>query len=193
VSVEIKKAAVSAEEEIRALRQYLDELARDDDAELERLYELRRPPMPPGIYWQLRWLAGWALRWIKKLPILQPDPWPVRLRNGGSRKAKPLLIWAVGADRLALRTACDKISRLQGSAPEFAPVLITDVADFAYFSRLGWMVEYVPHLSGEGLPYQERKLKFLARLYKGAPVLPWSVDLATGHLPEDSRRWLAAS
>jgi len=47
----------------------------------------------------------------------------------------------------------------------------------AALSRLGWLVECVPRLSGEGEPYDARKTRFLARLYGGAPVLPVRVGI----------------
>jgi hypothetical protein len=107
--------------------------------------------------------------------IWRPDPWPVALRHANTNgKAKPLLVWAVGTDRDTLRRGCEGLSRQLGSTSRVAPVLVTDVADFAFYSRLGWLVEYLPRLAGEGEPYEERKLKFLARLYEGARVLPVS-------------------
>jgi hypothetical protein len=184
---------MSLEEQIGALRRRLDELARDADDELIERYELRRPPMPPGLYWRLRWLAGWVLRWLKSTPVWRSEPWPVSLKHAANAKAKPLLIWAIGADRDSVRAACDGISRLQSSWDGFALVLITDVADFAFFSRLGWLVEYLPRLVGEGEPYEERKLKFLARLYRGIPALPVSIGLETDCRAETVRRWLGAS
>lgn len=162
-------------EEIEALRRHLDELARDTDHDLTEQYELKRPPIPPGFYWKLRWLAGYILRSIR---IWRPDVWPVALKPSGAKaNAKPLVIWAVGVDRDRLREACERFSGLRGALPEFAPVLVTDVADFAFFSRLGWLVEFVPRLVGEGELYEERKARFLARLYCEAPALPISAAL----------------
>jgi hypothetical protein len=180
---------------MEALRSHVDELARarNDDDPLTTRYALRRPPLPPGLYWQLRWLAGRIVRWLEAMRILRPDPWPASLRQAAtSAGAKPLLIWAVGTDRETLREACGGFAKLQESHPEFAPVLVTDVADFAFFSRLGWLVEYLPRLVGEGQPYEERKVKFLARLYHGAPALPVSVGLETGCQVDDIRRWLCS-
>jgi hypothetical protein len=155
------------------MRRYLVDLADTADDQLTTRYALRRPPLPPGLYWQLRWLAGRIVRWLEAMRILRPDPWPASLRQAaGSARAKPLLIWAVGTDRDTLREACGGFARLLDSPPGFAPVLVTDVADFAFFSRLGWLVEYLPELSGEGEAYGERKARLLARLYRGAPVLP---------------------
>ena len=156
--------------DIDVLRQHLKELATSNDNELKR-YELLRPSKPPGFYWQLRWLAGRFLRWLESKGLKQPDRWPVGLKQHGSARATPLLIWAVGVDRETLRTACSRLNELQTGASGFAPVLVTDVADFAHFSRLGWLVEYLPTLAGEGEPYEARKVRFLARLYRGAPAL----------------------
>jgi hypothetical protein len=102
-----------------------------------------------------------------------------------------LVIWAVGADRETLREACTNLHEQWHSFHGYAPVLITDIADFGFFSRLGWLVEYLPRLAGQGEPYEERKLKYLARLYRGAPVLPVSAGLDSDrdlHL----RRWFAS-
>lgn len=177
------------ESEAAAIEQRLADLASAADDELVGRYALERPPMPPGLYWRMRWLAGWTLRWLEGVGLWRPDPWPVRLKlAAGAPKAKPLLIWAVGADRASLRTACESLSHLAESFPGFAPVLVTDVADFAFFSRLGWLVEFVPRLAGDGHSYDERKLRFLARLYQGAPVLPVSAGLGKDPVEEIRRR-----
>ena len=161
-------------DEIEALRRLLDDLAGDGDADLAR-YELIHPPRPPGLYWQLRWLAGRFLRWLESRGLKRANRWPVGLKHRGNARDKPLLIWAIGENPATLRAACRHISEILPERCGFAPVLVTDVADFAFFSRLGWMVEYVPKLSGNGPSYAERKTRFLARLYRGAPALPASV------------------
>jgi hypothetical protein len=178
------------QDDIRRLRRHLDALAAHSD-ELQR-YELRLPPIPPGIYWRARWLVGMTLRFLELARLKKPDPWPARLRQGsGNAKAQPLLIWAIGTDRDELRQACRGFQKLHDSLPEFAPVLITDVADFAFFSRLGWLVEYLPRISGEGNPYEERKAKLLARLYQGAPALPVSAGLMAETAAEEILRYVA--
>lgn len=155
------------------LNRYLEQLADSLDDQLLARYTMQRPDRPPGLYWQLRWLAGRVLRWLESTGILRSEPWPVSLKQAGSGGgARPLLIWAVGTDRETLRNACDALSGRMHELPDFSPVLVTDVADFAYFSRLGWLVEYLPRLSGHGEPFEDRKSKHLARLYRGAPVLP---------------------
>jgi hypothetical protein len=178
---------LSLSEEIEALRRHLNDLAHTADDELTMRYALRQSPRPPGLYWQVRWFVGRIVRWLEAMRILRPNPWPASLRQAAtSVEAKPLLIWAVGTDRDTLRAACGGFARLLESPPGFAPVLITDVADFAFFSRLGWLVEYLPELSGEGEPYRERKARFLARLYCDAPVLPVRAGLERGFRAGDA-------
>jgi hypothetical protein len=175
---------VRTSENKSALRQRLDELARLPNDALETVYAMQQPRRPPGVYWQLRWLAGRILRWLQSLNILPSDPWPARLKHAGQRKnAKPLLVWAVGADRDTIRKACPGLSDLLDTLPGFAPVLVTDVADFAFYSRLAWLVEYLPSIGGDGESYRDRKVRLIARLYRGAPVVP--IDL--GLLPATER------
>jgi hypothetical protein len=59
------------------------------------------------------------------------------------------------------------------------PVFITDQADFAFYSRLGWLVEYLPNISGIGEAYDDRKAKYLAWRYQDACVIPLSAGLLT--------------
>jgi hypothetical protein len=168
----------SVKEESNALELHLRELAACPDDELAERYQIKRSPRPLGLYWQLRGIVGSILRWLEGRWPWKKNPWPVSLKQQSTdSKAKAMLIWAVGADPETLREACTGLSEQWDSFPGFAPVLITDVADFAFFSRLGWLVEYLPRLTGQGEPYEERKLKYIARLYRGAPVLPVSAGL----------------
>src|SRR5690606_18109816 len=98
-------------DEVQALRRYLDSLAHASDDALAARYELKRPPMPPGLYWKARWLAGRILRSLRSISIWRPDPWPVALKHAGFRAgARPLVIWAVGADREDVRIACRRVA-----------------------------------------------------------------------------------
>jgi hypothetical protein len=170
--------AQKVKEEIRALEEYLRKLAAQPDDELAERYVIKRSPRPEGLYWQLRRIVGAIVFWFAARWPWRKSHWPVSLRQQPTDpQAKPLLIWAIGTERDTLREACTNLSDRWSSFPGFAPVLITDVADFAFFSRLGWLVEYLPRLAGHGEPYEERKLKYLARLYRGAPVLPVRVGL----------------
>ena len=107
-----------------------------------------------------------------------------------------MIIWAVGTDHETLREACTNLQERWDSFPGYAPVLVTDIADFAFFSRLGWLVEYLPRIAGQGEPYEERKLKYLARLYRGAPILPVSAgleDCKTLRISSAASLWRARS
>lgn len=171
------------------LRRMLDEHAAEPDGELFARYSLPTPPLPRGFYWRLRWLAARVLHLLERFRLLPTHPWPAALRHApGTVHAKPFLIWAVGTDRDSLRRACAGFS--QQRLDEFVPVLVTDVADFTFFSRLGWLVEYLPQLEGEGEPYERRKARYLARLYKGVPVVPVAFGLELGSDREGLRRWL---
>ena len=61
----------------------------------------------------------------------------------------------------------------------YIPALITNHADFAFYSRLGWLVEYLPNLRGVGEAYDDRKAQYLAWRYRDASVLPLSAGLLT--------------
>lgn len=180
---------MSAHTGIRDIREHLRSLSSASDEALEKKYRLTSPLVPPGYYWKARWLVGWLLRLLENLHLKRPAPWPARLRQAtGNRRARPLLVWAVGAEPERLRAACERIAGIDDLSASYAPVLVTDVADFTFFSRLGWLVEYLPALRGEGEPYNDRKAKLLARLYAGAPVLPADAILDAGW--EDLRQWV---
>ena len=166
--------------EIEALRQHLAELAGQADTGLARRYALR--PLPserPSLYRRLRRALGRILRRLGLRPAPTPEPWLPGLKHiEGSETARPFLLWALGADSETLRLACPRFQAWQAALPGWAPVLVTDVADFAFFSRLGWLVEYVPVLSDPAGSYADRKLRYLAWRYRDAPALPVSAGLS---------------
>ena len=178
----------------KVLEQRFRELAAIPDDELSERYEsglVKYRPMPRSIYWGLRWMVGRTLYWFREQVYKERNPWPASLKDQpASANAKPVLIWAMGTSRASIREACDNLSIHLISLPRFAPVLITDVADFRYFSRLGWLVEYLPCIEGHGEPYDERKLKYLARQFQGAPILPVEAGLSVHGYDLDLRRWL---
>ena len=177
-------------EELKALRRHLDELAAGPEDTLMMRYALPRPPTPPGLYWRMRWLASRTLRFLEWIRVKPRYPWPPALKHAPDlHSSKPLLIWAVGVEPDVLRRACGGFAKLH-DLRGFAPVLVTDVADFAFFSRLGWLVEYLPRLSGEGEAYDVRKAKFLARLYYGAPALPVRAGLEMDTHIKEIRHWV---
>ncbi len=167
-------------EETQRLRQELTALARDSDQALRVRYDLLRdkPPATLGarlIRIALRGLASLGLAapsvtsfaWLPTLKHAQPDG-----------EYRTLVIWAVGIERAELRRCCEGFVKRLDAASGIIPVLVTDVPDFAYYSRLKWLVEYVPDLSGDGVSYRERKQRYLAWRYRDALVVPAAAGCA---------------
>lgn len=156
-------------------------LEESDAAEIELVerYALRFPPRGQlSLYRRLRIAVGQTLRNLGLRRTPPPEPWLVRLKHvAGSDGARPLVIWALGVDRDTVRAACRNLQALLSASTDFAPVLVTDVADFAFFSRTGWLVEYVPALSAPAEGFAERKRRYLAWRYRDAPALPVSALL----------------
>lgn len=170
---------MSITDETRTLRQELAALAAKPEWDFLARYGLPSKKRPST-------LQGRAFRLVRtlltKIRLLPPDitkyRWLPTLKHGSSASdTRALLIWALGVERDELRRACEGFSLHLQDMPSLAPVLVTDVADFAYFSRLGWLVEYLPELVGEGQSYQERKRAHLAWRYRDAIVLPAAAGL----------------
>ena len=164
--------------EITGLRQDLKQLPGKPEVKLARRYG-RLPPLERlSAYRRFRRAVGLILRQLGLRSTPQPEPWLPGLKHyDHPDEAFPLVIWALGMDRDTLRAACLGLKTLQASLPHHVPVLVTDIADFAYFSRLGWLVEYVPSFSAPAGDYAERKRRYLAWRYRDAPVLPATVGL----------------
>lgn len=177
---------MSLRAEIEDLRQGLDALS-SQESDLTRRYALRIPPQERvSLYRRLRIAVGLILRRLGLRATRQLEPWLSGLNHvASSEDARPLVIWALDVDRETLRAACRGIEALHAALPGFAPVLVTNVADFAFFSRLGWLVEYVPTLSAPAGGYAERKRRYLARRYRDAFALPVSAGLIEGVRIED--------
>lgn len=170
---------MSLRAEIEALREDLSRLAGASDPELVRRYALR--PLPgerPSRYRRFRKALGRILRRAGLRPTSPIEPWLPGLKHvESSDGAKVVVIWSLRTDRDTLRAACRGFQSLQAASPGWIPVLVTDVPDFAFFSRLGWLVEYIPALSAPADGYAVRKQRYLAWRYRDAPVLPVSVGL----------------
>ena len=175
------------------LRRRLMELANEFDTGISKRYDLQFvSPEELRLSRRLRRATG---RLLRRLGLMRPlparpssplEPWLTELSYvdyGGA--AKPLLIWAMGIDRDELHSACDRVRELQIGSPGWAPVLVTDVADFAFFSRLHWLVEYVPSLSAPAEGYYAHKLRYLAWRYRELPALPVTADINEATLLED--------
>ena len=139
-----------------------------------------------SLYRRLRMALGSLLRRLGLRHDPPPRPWQAGLKHfAKAGEGNALLIWALETDREQLRQACRGIERLQPSLPGWTPVLVTDVADFAFFSRLGWLVEYVPSFSEPAGAYGKRKARYLAWRYRDATALPLSVGLQEDVKKED--------
>jgi|GEM_PF-4690939 len=133
-----------------------------------------KPPIPlaENVFTARQGLGGVDMQGLQ--------PWLAGLQHGPNPEARfPLLLWGVGADEETILAACDQVQAWIGEHPDWAPVLITDQASFSAYSRLGWLVEYVPRPNGPeaGVLDWRGKLFHLARLYRGAPVIPLMNDL----------------
>jgi hypothetical protein len=162
-----------------SLQERLAQWIRDADIDLAQRYALRPVQSETlSLYRRLRRAVGLKLRELGLRRPLSPEPWLPGLNHVeyGDR-ARPLVIWALGMDRDTLRVACGHFKALQAATPDLIPVLVTDVADFAFFSRLGWLVEYVPTLSAPAGAYADRKQRYLAWRYRDFPVVPASAGL----------------
>ena len=173
-------------EEIEALRRQLEMLASASEPLLTARYALRFPPPEQlSLYRRVRLAVGRTLRDLGLRRSRPVEPWLPGLRHQHGSDERPFIIWAIGADRDVLREACRGFASLENALSGRVPVLVTDVADFAYFSRLGWLVEYVPTLSPPAEHYATRKARYLAWRYRDAPALPISAGLREGVRPEE--------
>jgi hypothetical protein len=184
---------MTTREETGSLRRRLNQLAHEFDTGINERYELQFiSPEELKLSRRLRRATGRLLRRLGLMRPLPPrpppplEPWLTELRYiDYGNSAKPLLIWAMDIDRDELRSACGRIRKLQTGSPGWAPVLVTDVADFAFFSRLNWLVEYVPSLSAPADGYFGRKLRYLAWRYRDVPTLSATAELQDDMLLED--------
>lgn len=166
-------------EETRVLRQELAGLATRPVGDFLVRYDLLSKKSPSTLWGRVDSAAQRLLAKIGILPsnINQYKWLPALKHNVFVPGAKTLLIWAVGAERDPLRNACLGFQQLLTDRQDLVPVLVADVADFAWFSRLGWLVEYLPKLDGEGQSYQEKKRNYLAWRYRDAIVVPAAAGL----------------
>ena len=173
---------MSLRAEIDALRVDVEKLASEVDAKLLRRFALWHPPgQRRTLYRRFRKALGRLLRRLRLRPTQPLESWQPGLKHVRcSDDAKALVIWALETDPGQLRDACRNIDRLLPTLPGWTPVLITDVADFAFYSRLGWLVEYVPSIAEPAEDYRERKRRYLAWRYRDAPFLPVSVGFQRG-------------
>ena len=167
-------------QETEALRARLKEWADDPEWALLVRYELL--PLNPSPVWHRR-LSDKVWRFLRVLGLSRSrylkQSWHSGLKHvQRPPQPTPLLIWSEGHDRQFVRTACEGMQCLLDDYPEFLPVLVTDFADFAFYSRLGWLVEYLPDLNGTGPSYRYRKRRYLAWRYRDVLSVPLSAGFA---------------
>jgi hypothetical protein len=170
---------MSLHSEIIDLRESLWKLADEVDLYQVQRYAIKFPPPENlGLYRRMRRSIGRVLRQLGLRHPPPVEPWLAGVSYvPHSEKTKALVIWALGTGRHDLRRACERLRALQPELQGRAPVLVTDVADFAFFSRLGWLVEYVPALTPCIHDYAGKKLRYLAWRYRDAPAVPVTAGL----------------
>lgn len=177
--------------EAAALRQELAILARQPEWQLLARYDLLAGKRPL----RMRDRVSRTVRKVLTMLRLAPPrvtsyPWTAVLKHAAvDAGARTLLIWAPGVPRDELRQGCEGVARRLRDDRSLAPILVTDVADFAWFSRLGWLIEYLPALSGPGQDYLERKRRYLAWRYRDALIVP----LSAGHASDAEWNMLTGS
>lgn len=166
-------------QQTQALRARLGAWAAAPEWKLLARYELL--PQRPSPVWHKR-LSRRVGRLLRVLGLsrarYRAQTWRPGLKHAAAPQGPTLLLWSDMADTAASRSACAGIQRLLAAHPDYTPVLVTDLADFAFYSRLGWLVEYLPDIPGHGPSYGERKQRYLAWRYRHAVALPLAVGLA---------------
>lgn len=178
---------MNTDTEIAELRRELCRLAGETEPAHVQRYALKFPP-PENIspYRRMRRWLGRVLRRLGLRRAPPVEPWlPGIGHMPDSETASALVVWALDVRRDDLRRACEGFRTMEGGLRGWAPVLVTDVADFAFFSRLGWLVEYVPALSAPASDYADRKQRYLAWRYRHAPAVPVSIGLRDGLTLQD--------
>lgn len=162
--------------ETAALRAELEKLLARDDRNARFRYSLPPTSLIERLFLKL---GGFLQRLGLSRGYTPGYLWRSSLKHAQQNEGGgTLLIWGVGAAGDIIRPACQGVVRHLEATPGYFPVLVTEIADFAYYSRLGWLIEYVPNLSGAGESYHERKLAYLAWRYRDALALPLSAGLA---------------
>ena len=141
-------------------------------------YELLPQKRPPELRKYIAQKIARLMRvWGLSRSYYQNRQWLPGLKHGAAEGNIILLIWSDIADMESSRAACAAFRCFLSTHPQYVPVLVTSLADFAFYSRLGWLVEYLPQIPGEGPNYTERKRCYLAWRYRHAEAVPLSIGL----------------
>lgn len=98
-------------------------------------------------------------------------------------RGNTVVCWAEGIDRNLVRKAAARLDKLF-KAGSFSPVLVTSSVDFTFFIRMGWLVEYLPVISGKS-SYSQKKAVYLSLRYRNAIFMP--IEAGLGNLEECGR------
>ena len=165
----------------KILRDCLRRWAGQPEWALHVRYELLPQKRPPELCKRIVQKLGRLMRVLGlSRSYYQNRQWLPGLKHGATKGSITLLIWSDVADKESSRTACAALQCFLSTHPQYVPVLVTPLADFAFYSRLGWLVEYLPEISGEGHNYTERKQRYLAWRYRHAEAVPLSIALGDG-------------
>ena len=169
--------------EFIGLQHYFRDSGKKPD-ELGSKYEILSRPVlltaRSGVPLQTR-VYRWFRDWLLRLGLIKPSQtamaWSPRLKHVPvNDDARVVIFWAVGqCDKETLRlelAAALKRFKSQGGGAGVLGVLLTNVPNFAFYSRLGWLVEYLPAESDVFGSYSQKKLRYLAWRYKHAEVVP---------------------
>lgn len=170
---------MTIQEKTCKLRQLWRQLSTSPEWGLLIRYELLPQTPSPLLHKRLVWRIGRLLRILGiSRSRYHAQRWRVGLKhNPRCDNATPLLIICDVASKDTAREACCTFAQLLANHPGVTPVLITQLADFAFYSRLGWLVEYLPELPNGNESYQERKRRHLAWRYRNALIIPLSAGL----------------
>lgn len=160
----------------RDLRQRLNMWAASPEWSLMVRYELLPQKPAPLLIKRLDQRFGRLLRVCGlSRERYKKQTWVPGLKHASAPEgARTLLVWSDITDINSSRNACINIRVFLESLSGYCPVLITSIADFAFYSRLGWLVEYLPELPENGQAYKERKQCWLAWRYRDAVAIPLS-------------------
>ena len=126
--------------------------------------------------WQRLWCFTFHTLQLARLLLSR---WHPGLKHGCANPSGTVVILDDLDDHSDFHQVCTSLKGHLANYSSLAPVLITDHADFAFYSRLGWLVEYLPKTLPNHETYIERKKRYLAWRYKYALVLPLSAGRAT--------------
>lgn len=163
----------------KQLREQIRAWAANPDWRFFVKYEIKPQRFWDKVWWAIRLGPGRMLRVLGLSRAFYLNlKWDARLKHAPKPdEARTLVFWNDITDKVEAHAACEMGRALLHDSKDWVPVLVTEHADFAYYSRLSWLVEYLPQVAGkETSPeaYVAIKKKYLAFRYRDALHLPLS-------------------